>query len=161
MFIRLTRELRRLISQRAPFRRPELPAPTVIELDSPAASNSRGSMLAAWRTYAGFRADMQERERILRLTFKGEITYEMLARQLRRGDSVKSIKRQMRKYHLDPDRHWPPSTWPEEEPQSFDNGMIHRLSLVAGTVAVIGLADNIACQMEHVASVARHLRILG
>lgn len=73
-----------------------------------------------WRTYAGFRRNMQRREQIARDNMKAngrvqEISKELLAKQ-QGGDSVRNISRVMVHYGLDPETHWPPSTWPEEQP---------------------------------------------
>ncbi len=96
------------------------------------------SIIVAWRSYAGFRADMIRREQVWRDQHTDmlalAVTIGMLAGHVR-GDSEKSIKRQMARYHLDPARDWPPSTWPEIEPPMFDSTTAHRLSMVAAGFA--------------------------
>lgn len=99
----------------------------------------RGSVIAAWRTYPGFRADMIRREREVAPHVEGPVSLLSLANQVG-GDSVRSIERQMRKYHLNPRKDWPPSTWPEEEP-SASLSIGHQLALVAASVAITIMLD--------------------
>jgi len=99
----------RLWGVKAPVERPAAEAPRDLHVPQ----------IVAWRTYRGFREDMQAREQAIvdaahELGRKPIVTKEALSDQ-RGGDSVKSISRCMRRYGLEPA--WPPSSWPEEEPR--------------------------------------------
>ena len=117
-----------------------------------------------WRTYAGFRADMQRREQIqLELQRRNgriqPITKELLAGQrgVGGGDSVRSITRAMKFYGLDPLANWPPSAWPEEQPAKRPRDL-HSLAAAALLPAIPLLLDVISDgRLNHVVSVSRML----
>jgi hypothetical protein len=77
---------------------------------APPAPKRRRPQIEEWRTYAGFRANMQRREQ----ETPAPHTKERLGNQTG-GDTPKTIERTMRDYGLGA-RAWPPSTWPEEQP---------------------------------------------
>jgi hypothetical protein len=112
------------------------PPPLVLPPEADGKPESQ-SIIAAWRIYEAFRADMIHREQVWRAQHEHlpalRLEIGMLAGHSgkRSGDSEKSMKRQMRKYHLDPARDWPPSIWPEHEPTAFGIGEVHRLSFAA------------------------------
>lgn len=88
-----------------------------------------------WRTYVGFRDDMRRREQEVRKAQRETGTVLAITIALLAGhsgaDSERTIRRTMEHYHLDPERDWPPSTWPDEEPKPA-SGLQHLTCLVAG-----------------------------
>jgi hypothetical protein len=113
----------------------------------PAVENSKPRMphKARWRTYRGFRQDMQHREEVeieaqRGLEYKSEIDIEALSGQSG-SDSAKTVKRIMKHYHLDPDQDWPPSTWPEDEPVQQLRFGGHGMAAVLAASFLFGMAD--------------------
>lgn len=114
-----------------------IPKPQEDEKESPQHTPS----IPVWRTYRGFLSDMLMREQVIvergkELDTKPILTKENFAGHTG-GDSVKTISRTMRDYGLDPDRNWPPSTWPKRAPRSTIDGP----SLLAAALCGWALLD--------------------
>jgi hypothetical protein len=71
------------------------------------------SSIVEWRTWRGFRDDLQAIEREWRKNSSGEPTKAAIATS--KGCAVKTITRAMDDYHLRHDS-WPPTTWPVDPP---------------------------------------------
>lgn len=125
-----------------------------------------------WRTWIGFRSNMQRREKtaLERQEQNGTslpITKELLAGQSG-GDSVRNIGRAMEYYGLDKEADWPPSTWPEQQPgKHLRHRDLHSLMAAALLPPILLLLDVVSDgRFNHVANLFRlagceFSRILG
>jgi hypothetical protein len=75
------------------------------------------SSIVEWRTWQGFRDDLQAIERDWRRNNSGEPAKSAIATS--KGCIVKTITRTMADYRLRADQ-WPPSTWPAEPPPAAE-----------------------------------------
>ena len=116
----------------------QLPLPLKAADQEPPSDPPHHFTFEDFNDYASFRAFWQARERevaleglkIQRKTLTGKTA----------GDSEKSLKRGMDRFHLTKRTgerdYWPPSTWPEQEPPPKKGpGTISRLPVLAGTLA--------------------------
>lgn len=101
-----------------------------------------------WRTYEGFRDDMRHREREWNRHNRRadgthpSVTKKALAGQSG-GDSDRTISRTMDRYHLDPLRDWPPSSWPDHPPEMQPSlpHLVTTAAIFAGAVLLDVMTD--------------------
>jgi hypothetical protein len=140
------RSLKRQLDQvqRSPHNRQPGPVAT----PAPNGSKPHTPQNTRWRTYDGFRLDMQHREQVAleaqrKLEYQKDLDIDALSAQSG-ADSAKTVRRTMVHYHLEPERDWPPSTWPDEEPVQQLGFGGHGMAAVLAATFVFGMADAVA-----------------
>jgi hypothetical protein len=127
------------------FTSPDEEVRQLVLADAPATKEKKLYLprIVAWRTWKGFRADIVGRYLIQQKANRENditvpITIDDIAgdRGDHRGDSSKTIRKVMREcYGLDPDKDWPPTGWPKEDPRSA-GGSIDAGHPIAAVLAI-------------------------
>jgi hypothetical protein len=120
----------------------------------PAATDSWVPIRPIWRTYSGFRLNMQTEEQEARLD-TDYVTKKVLAGRI--GCDPVTITRAMKHYGLSP-KHWPPSTWPEQEPpHQLPLGPHVAASLAASVTFAFGMLDALDGRIDGVLNIVTWL----
>jgi hypothetical protein len=120
----------------------------------PAVTDGWVPIRAIWRTYSGFRLNMQTEEQEARLS-TDYVTKKVLAGRI--GCDPVTITRAMKHYGLNP-KHWPPSTWPEQEPpHQLPLGPHVAASLAASVTFAFGMLDALDGRIDSVLNIVTWL----
>jgi hypothetical protein len=130
-----------------------LPSKTDITPE-PAVTDGWIPIRTIWRTYSGFRLNMQTEEQEARLD-TDYVTKKVLAGRI--GCDPVTITRAMKHYGLSP-KYWPPSTWPEQEPpHQLPLGPDVAASLAASVTFAFGMLDALDGRIDNVLNIVTWL----